>query len=359
MNKNQLGEVEEKTGIFYMFAPLKPSIVKKLLVIRFSSIGDIVLTSALLRCLKEQHPDIELHYLTKAAFSDLVSTNPHVDKVHCLRGRLRDLLPALKEENYDFIVDLHNNLRSKIVKLSLRAPSAAFPKLNIRKWLIVNARINLLPPVHLITRYFRAAKSLNVQYDGKGSDFFLPKQLMPNHEKHLPPGLTSGYMAVVAGGHHKTKQIPPEKLVSICNNAGLPVVFLGSKADIQTAEKVKEALKVNAINLCGKFSLHGSASFLKRAKVVISPDTGLMHIAAALKKPMVTLWGNTIPQFGMTPFYPDKLKGLHTIHQATGLPCRPCSKTGFERCPLGHFDCMYQISDNEVVNSIKAMATTH
>ncbi len=332
--------------------------MKKILVIRFSSIGDIVLTSALLRCLKKQNPNLEVHYLTKAAFRDLVITNPCVDKVYCLQGRLQDLLPALKEEQYSFIVDLHRNLRSTIVKRSLGVPSAGFPKLNIRKWLMVNARINLLPPAHIVTRYFQAATPLGVHYDGEGSDFYIPKHLQADPEKHLPASFNSGYMAVVVGGHHKTKQIPAEKLTSICNNAGLPVVLLGGKEDAADAEKVKEGLKPAAVNCCGKLSLHGSASFLKKALVVISPDTGLMHIAAALNKPLITLWGNTIPRFGMTPFYPDKYKDLHTIHQVTDLPCRPCSKIGFERCPLGHFGCMHQIPDKEVINSIKQAVST-
>lgn len=315
-----------------------------------------MLSSPVIRCVKNQYPEVEIHYLTKKAFAPVLSANPYIHKIHCLQNDLPALINDLKRESFDLIVDLHRNIRSSIVKKALRIPSAAFPKLNRSKWLLVNFRINILPEVHIVDRYFRAVSKWGVKYDGKGLDYFIPEQDCIDIQEELPEAFHKGYMLVVVGAKHKTKQVPVEKLTEICNTSGFPVVLTGGPEDHEQAVQLADQLKVPVVNMCGRFNVNGSADLVRNAVVVLSPDTGLMHIAAAFRKPLVSVWGNTIPGFGMYPFYPEGQQSSYHIHEVKALSCRPCSKIGFERCPKGHFRCMFDIQSKAVVDSVKTLA---
>ncbi|MEQ9415680.1 MAG: glycosyl transferase, partial [Cyclobacteriaceae bacterium] len=129
----------------------------KILIIRFSSIGDIVLTTPVIRVLKTQVDNAEIHYATKARFAGLLKENPYVDKLHLLDDKLGLLITDLKREKFDHIIDLHNNLRTRIIKFSLGVKSSSFNKLNWEKWLMVNLKINKLPSLHIVDRYLQAA----------------------------------------------------------------------------------------------------------------------------------------------------------------------------------------------------------
>lgn len=326
--------------------------MKKILIIRFSSIGDIILTSPVLRCTKMQAPETEIHYLTKKSFEPVIHYNPHIDKIYTLHKPLNEIIPDLQQENYDFIVDLHRNLRSRIVKSRLNCPSGTFPKLNFSKWLLVNFRWNRLPEIHIVDRYFQALQSSDIKYDGKGLDYFIPEDELLKPDEIPGKEFLNGYILAVVGGKHKTKQIPSEKMINILNQTGTPVIFAGGAADAGEAENIIAGLRIPSFNACGKFSINKSADLVRKASVVLTPDTGLMHIAAAFRKPLVTVWGNTIPEFGMYTFIPDDQKNKYRIHEVKGLNCRPCSKLGFEKCPKGHFRCMHDIPDQQIINSL-------
>ena len=182
----------------------------KFLVIRFSSIGDIVLTTPLLRCLKKQVAKSEVHVLTKKGYESVLSANPNVDKLHVTDGSLSDVLDTLKRENFNYIIDLHHNLRSLKVKFSLRKKSFSYDKLNLEKWLLVNFGINRLPDLHIVDRYFETIKSLNVQNDGEGLDFFIRKEDEINVQQ-LPATHQQGYVGLAIGARHNTKILPQEK----------------------------------------------------------------------------------------------------------------------------------------------------
>lgn len=323
----------------------------KFLVVRFSSIGDIVLTTPVVRCLKEQVDGARVHYLTKKEYAGLVGQNPYVDRVHVLDGHFRAMLRELKEEGFDYIIDLHKNLRTSRLRFHLRRVSFSFDKLNIKKWLLVNFKINKLPGVHIVDRYFEAVRLFDVENDGKGLDFFMDEQDKVPREQ-LPPSHQNAYVAVVCGAKHFTKKMPADKLIEICRLIDQPVVLLGGKDDRADGEEVARALGSRAWNTCGELSLSGSASLLQMATVVLSNDTGLMHIAAALGKPTVSLWGNTVPEFGMYPYLPEE---KYRIAQVNGLKCRPCSKIGFKRCPKKHFRCMMDIPADEVARMISQL----
>lgn len=311
----------------------------KILLLRFSSIGDIVLTTPVIRCLRQQHPDAALHYLTQEAFAPLLQHNPYLNKVHTFNKHegIAKVIPALKQEKFDFVVDLHHNLRSLFLKSKLGVASASFPKLNIEKYLLVRLGINRLPNKHIVDRYFEAVKPLGVTNDHRGLDFFFStasETLIPQ----LPETLQGGFAALVTGALQGTKQIPEHRLVEIIAELKLPVALIGGKAEHELGARLALQFPNKAFNFCGNLSLEGSAAMLQQSRVVITADTGMMHIAAALKKPIASVWGNTIPEFGMYPYLPADVPQYRA--EVKGLDCRPCSKIGHSSCPKKHFRCM-------------------
>jgi len=326
----------------------------KVLVIRFSSMGDIVLTTPVLRCLKKiPGREVEVHFVAKKMFASLLFSNPHVDKLFLLDGKLSDLTGQLKKENYDYIVDLHHNLRSLIVKMKLRKPSGNCRKLNLEKWLKTRLKIDRLPDMHVVDRYFEAAAVAGVENDQQGLDFFFPPGL-----EAIPPGLPcfvhGDYLAFVIGGKHPTKRLPNEKIISLCEKLPLPVLLLGGAEDASNGRTIAAACGEKVFNACGLFSLPQSAYLVERSRVVISHDTGLMHIAAVFNKHLISVWGNTVPAFGMVPYMPAHPE-RSTIVEVEGLSCRPCSKIGYAKCPKGHFDCMNKIDEDLIVGKVWAI----
>ncbi len=321
--------------------------MKKLLVIRLSSIGDIVLTTPLIRCLKKQCPDIELHYLTKHQYLPLLESNQYIDRIFTIEKKISEITKELKSENYDFVIDLHKNLRSAGIKLALKKPYSSFNKLNFRKWIFVNFKLNIMPNVHIVDRYLKAAEKFKIFNDGEGLDYFIPNSSEID-VNNFPEDFRKGYIVMVVGSKQATKQIPPDKMVSICNLINKPVILLGGKEDFAKAEYIVSKTGKMVLNCCGKYNINQSASVVKQAKLVITSDTGLMHIAAAFRKKIISLWGNTVPSFGMYPYLPDEFKSNSSIFEVRGITCRPCSKLGYRQCPRGHFACMNYILDEEV-----------
>jgi ADP-heptose:LPS heptosyltransferase len=321
---------------------------KKVLLIRFSSIGDIVLTTPVIRCLKEQLADVEVHYATKESFGVLLKNNPYIDKLHLLKKDLKSLVSALRKENFDFVIDLHNNLRTRIIKTALLKKSYSFKKLNFEKFLLTNFKINMLPDIHIVDRYLHTVKELGVVNDGQGLDYFIP----PKDEIKLAKfGISTNYIGFVLGAKFATKRMPLKKLIELCLLIEQPIIFLGGKEDAEVGESLKKALnRKDVFNACGKFNLNQSASIVKQAEQIITHDTGLMHIASAFNKKIVSVWGNTVPELGMYQYVSEENK---VIVEVKNLDCRPCSKIGYSECPKKHFDCMNNIDVVEIINGLK------
>lgn len=312
--------------------------MQKILIIRFSSIGDIVLTTPLLRAIKAQKPDTEIHYITKKAYAATLEHNPHIDKLFLLEDKLSDILPQLKMEQYDFIIDLHKNLRSLRIKSYLKNPASSFDKLNRQKWLLVRFKKNRMPNVHIVQRYFDTLKKIGVTNDHKGLEYYSGL----NEQKTIPgleEPIQNNFAAIVIGGTYFTKQIPEEKLNELISKISIPVVLLGGKGDLAIAEKVAQKHPQKAFIAAGKSNLNESAEIIRRSQFVVSSDTGLMHIAAAYQKKIYSIWGNTVPEFGMYPYMPENPE-QSIILEVKNLACRPCSKLGYNNCPKKHFDCM-------------------
>jgi len=326
--------------------------LKKILIIRFSSIGDIVLTTPIIRCIKQQMPDSEIHYLTKEKFFAVIGANPYIDHVHCLKNDLPGMIRSLKSIGFDYIVDLHKNLRSARVKNALKKPSGTFDKLNIEKWLLVNLRINRLPDKHIVDRYFDAVSSLGIVNDHKGLDYVIPGEDSIQYAD-LPPKQRVGFIGIVIGGMHYTKMLPVEKLIELCKMIEKPIVLLGGTDERGKADQVVEQCGDKVYNACGLYNINQSASLIKLASKIVTNDTGLMHIAAAFNKEIFSIWGNTVPGFGMCPYLPEG-EGISSIVEVKGLSCRPCSKIGYSDCPKGHFKCMMDIDMEQLAAMVNA-----
>ena len=319
----------------------------KILILRFSSIGDIILTTPVVRCLKTQLPGCELHYATKRSFQSILENNPYIDKLHLLEANLSKFIEALKVEKFDLLIDLHHNLRTSIIKFQLGVLSTSFSKLNIKKWLRVNLSIDCLPKLHIVDRYMDTLTSLHIMNDGEGLDYFITPA-----EEIAATDLPSNFMAIVIGAKFATKRLPNHKIAAICNELKQPLVLLGGKEDIQNSEEIVNQCRNVVTNLCGKLSLNQSASVLKQSSLVITHDTGLMHIAAAFSCKIISVWGNTIPEFGMYPYLPTVSSSHHLMIENKLLSCRPCSKIGYDKCPKGHFKCMEEIEIASIIQGV-------
>lgn len=301
----------------------------KILIIRLSSMGDIILTSPVARCLKQRHPDAELHYLVKAPFVPLVECSPYVAKVHTL-GPLADTLSLLQSEHYDYVIDLQHNHRSAQLRRRLRCPSSTCRKEDLRRlWLVLTKR-NILKHSHVVQRYLQAAAPLGISDDG------LPLNLFYRTDSQLQshPLMQQSYVAIACGAQHTTKQIPPAQLRHLVQSIEAPIVLLGDESDGRRIAEALQPLPHRVLNLCGHTTLHQLAQWIDHAAVVIAADTGIMHIAAALQRPLVVVWGSTTPQLGFAPYRTDAL------NSEVPLPCRPCSKVGKEQCPRRHLRCL-------------------
>lgn len=328
----------------------------KILVVRFSSIGDIVLTTPVIRTLKTQLQNSEVHYLTKPAYASILQANPYIDKIHTLQNSLLKTATGLRKEKFDLIIDLHSNLRSNILATLLSVKRFQFSKVNFEKWLMVKFKINKLPNVHIVDRYMATVKELGVKTDALGLDYFIPEKDEVENE-WLPETHRAAYVAVVIGAQHFTKRLPARRLIELCDRINKPIILLGGKEDFKIGEEVESFFKkgINSskeevlehelgkkaliYNACGKFNFNQSASMVKEATVVFSHDTGLMHVAAAFGKKVFSIWGNTLPEFGMYPY-----RTKFVVFENKKIDCRPCSKIGFNKCPKGHFKCMQELT---------------
>ncbi|MBK9150312.1 MAG: glycosyltransferase family 9 protein [Saprospiraceae bacterium] len=316
----------------------------KVLIIRLSSAGDIVLTSPIIRCLKLQK-NAEIHYLVKPAFAATINQNPHVDKVWLLHDDIDETIALLKSKGFDLILDMQKNLKSFRIRKGLDVKSISFNKLNLHKWIFVNFKINKLPQKHLVDRYFESVQSLGIKDDGAGLDYFI------SQEDELDAlALVQGihYDVLVLGANYYTKRIPLEKCMEIVPQCTRKVVLLGGTDVADVAKELATQFPEETLNFCGKLGLNVSAGIVKHAHRVITGDTGLMHIAAAYQKEIHVIWGNTHPAFGMYPYYGYRNKSRFQSYQTEGLSCRPCSKLGYKSCPKGHFKCMME-------NNVKLM----
>lgn len=307
----------------------------RILVIRFSSMGDILLTTPVLRALRQKYPKAEIHYLTKAKFREAIETHPVPDKIWYLENSLSEIIRQLQAVRFDLIVDLHASLRSALVRFQLDGNKLVFPKNSLKRWTWLKLGIGKPDPRHVVEKYLAAIQPLGAFGDGEGLDF----RIVPETETQVQSECKAIFgadkpVAVVLAATYNTKKWPVEHYIRFLKNLNKSFVLLGGPGEAAMGEKILSEVK-GGINRCGKCSLQESASWLKVSAFVITHDTGLMHLSAALKKSTFVIWGNTTPELGMYPWRTE-----HYNHEVKGLGCRPCTHLGHAECPKGHFACM-------------------
>lgn len=329
-----------------MLLKLKPDLQKplKILVVRLSSMGDIIYTTPVVRCLKLQLPGAEIHFLTKPNFKYIYEGNPYLDKLLLLQENLNDTIRQIEAEKYDYLIDLHNNLRTAIIKFKTGIPASTFKKQPVKKWLYLKWRWNLLSKKHIVEQYLETVAFLGVKNDGQPINYYLKKQ----HQLAdlLPVSHQNKFVVFVIGATHFTKRMPNEKIARICNEINQPVVLLGGEDVQKNGEEVTSFTGKKTYNACGKLTLDESVFVLTQAEKVIGFDTGLTHIAEAFDRPIASVWGSTVP--GLVGVWPYQAKNAEVI--GVDLYCRPCSKYGLGKCPLGHFKCMNDIPDEQLIS---------
>ena len=325
-----------------MYFCLNSFSLKKLLIIRFSSIGDIILTTPVLRCIKQQL-GVEVHYLTKISFSGLLQHNPYVDALHCIDKEIGiELIEKLKAEQFDFLVDLHGNWRSLRIKKALGVPYKTFEKLNLQKWLLIHMGFGLIPLKHVADRYLDTVSHIGVSNDHKGLDYFMsPKTSVDIH-------LNKPFIAWSIGGSFTFKKLAVAQVAAVCKKMDVPVYLLGDSQEVEEAEAIIEACgQPNIKTFCGKLSLDQTALLIKKSRVLLSNDTGLMHIGAAFKKSIVSFWGCTKPSLGFGPY----AAASDSVEILSNISKRPCSKHG-KSCKHKNLGCIKFIDSKDIEKAV-------
>ncbi len=314
----------------------------KFLVIRFSSIGDILLCTPVFRLLKNKFAHAEIHFVTKSAFVNLLKENKNINKVFAWENTAE--MAELYGNQYDAIIDLHSNLRSLQLKLRFwNVPHLTLKKKNVSKWLFTLTKSNVFKVSHIVDRYIDTIKFYEIKNDFEGLDFVC------EGESENVQTLPENYICLVLGGTYSTKRIPFEKIVELIDK--LPIskfVLIGGKDEFELGEQIFNQFKDRILNYSGKISIQESAIILKNSKVVISGDTGMAHLASALGRPIALVWGNTDLGYGMGPVNRQNAEIQNFVVE--NLSCHPCSKLGFDACPRGHFKCMLQQNMVDVSN---------
>jgi lipopolysaccharide heptosyltransferase II len=323
----------------------------KILIIRLSSIGDIVLTSPVIRSLRNCLPESRIHFLTKKAYAPLLAHHPGITRLHLFEGNMKATVEELRAEGFDLILDLHRNIRSRIIKTRLGVPALTYEKDRWPVLLYMKFRIGTLPERHTVERYAVTLKELGCQLDDEGLEFHLPDEYRTTAAKtvadHFPDEKP---VAVVLGGKFATKKWPTAYFISLLNQLQRPVILLGGPDEAAEAQTIKKALEVPVMVAAGKADLLESAALMATSSLVITHDTGLMHIAVALKLPVCSIWGSTVPEIGFAPY---RAENAIVVQHPGPLPCRPCSKLGHDKCPKGHFKCMTELRPEMVLNQIR------
>jgi heptosyltransferase-2 len=307
--------------------------------------GDIIYTTPVVRCLKKQLPNAEIHFLTKPAFKYIYDGNPYVDKLLLLKPKLSDTIAQIKTERYDYIIDLHNNLRTFLIKLNTGIKASSYKKQPILKWLSLKLNTQLIPKTHLVDRYMKAVQFLGVKNDDAKIDYHIKNNYQLNDL--LPASHQGEYIVFIIGATHFTKRMPNKKIMDICRQINYPIVFLGGN-DVKHNGEFIAANLPNVYNACGITTLDESVFLVSKASKIIGFDTGLTHIAEAFNNPIVSIWGGTVPELlGVQPY-----RVKEVLVSGINLPCRPCSKFGLEQCPKKHFKCMNNIPEGEIIDFI-------
>jgi heptosyltransferase-2 len=344
--------------------------IERTLIVRLSSIGDIVLSSPLLRALHRQLPNSRIDYVVKSEFADLIRHNPHISQVieFPAGGGLSDLQSLrsrIHAAKYDLIVDIHGSLRSRY--LCFGAPRLVrVRKRKFARFLLVHFKWNLYSLLggapNVTDRYLETTQEFGIHDDGAGPELFLTESAISSALHILAAsGIRAGQttIGICPSARHANKMWLKERFAEVAGALSreydAPILLFGSEGDTIVCKEV-ELLTLSAVqesrvvNLAGRTSLLQAAALMDHCSIIITNDSGLMHIASARKRKAVAIFGPTVREFG---FFPPVREAA--VIQNTSLSCRPCTHIGLEKCPRGHFRCMKDIPTLEVLEAARRL----
>jgi heptosyltransferase-2 len=312
----------------------------RILIIRFSALGDILLTTPFLRVIKKQYPYLKIDFLVKTNFIDAIKLNPNLARVISWgnENEFTDLLNDIKKYSYDFVIDLQNNFRSRKIVRKIGVQKTSYVKPNLKKFLLVQLKINLLKEKKSIPqRYLESVPELEL--DKKGLELFLPENVNPKVE------LGNKTIGFAPGAFHFTKSWPLKyyaELGKLLTSKDFQIAIFGGKSDIEICRELQSEIP-NSINLSNENNLFQTAVDMKKCKVIVCNDSGLMHTATAVGVPVVSIFGSTVREFGFAPFGVENL-----VIEKSNLSCRPCTHIGRAECSKNHFKCMLELTPQSV-----------
>ncbi len=315
----------------------------KVLVIRLSSIGDIVLTTPVLRCINSQL-NVSIDFLTKDKYKSLLAANTDIENLIFLSNDISHTIKALRANRYDMIIDLHNNLRSFRIRYALNTKSYVLNKHSLKRFILIYFGVDFLKN-HVVDRYFETVKSIGVYNDKKGISYTL------NPTTKIDFNTKQDYIAWIIAGSYETKKLSRKQIEDVISKLDMPVVLIGGNSENEIAELiVNNSFNKKIYNFCGIISLDQSALLIKHSKLVLTNDTGMMHISSAFSNPIISLWGCTKPSLGFSPYMP-KNKFENLISEMSN---KPCSKHG-KNCNYLNDGCVKSISAEKIYNTINKL----
>ncbi|GIX46473.1 MAG: glycosyl hydrolase [Candidatus Tectimicrobiota bacterium] len=335
--------------------------LRTVLLVRLSSIGDILLTTPVLRLLRQACPQARLDFALKAPYADLLRANPCVDRLLLVPPgeSLRAMWRRLRQQRYDLVLDWQRTLRSRVLLWGVRATHRlAYNKRTVRRALLVHLGWNLLrPPLAVPELYARPLRRLGLTAPLPPLEMHLTPESQAAAaaylEQALPAGQRQPLLAVAPGARWATKRWPAERFAAVAQALadahGAAVVLLGDADDVPLAQAICQQLRAPVLDGTGRLSLMQTAALLQRCRLLLSNDSGLMHLAAALRVPVVAVFGPTVAEFGFYPFQAT----AQVVSLA--LPCRPCSTKGSRRCPRQHHQCMRGLSSEQVLDAARQL----
>ncbi len=301
--------------------------------------GDIVLTTPVIRALNQQLK-AKIDFLTKPQYVSLLEGNTYINRIFSLN----DKVDFLQKNKYDYVVDLQNNLRSWKIRNKIQTKSFVFNKKSLRRYLLIYFGIDLLKN-HVVDRYFATVASLNVVNDNQGLDFNVSSSIKPEFNT------SQSYIAWCIGGTHNPKKLSAKQITQVVSKLKIPVVLLGGNNDLDIAEEIINNVECKSVyNFCGKLSVQESSYLIKKSKMLLTNDTGMMHIASALKMPIISFWGCTKPSLGFTPYMTDP----SSIKIISKRSAKPCSKHG-RHCKYGKNGCIKEIDPQLIYDSVLSL----
>lgn len=312
----------------------------KILVIRLSSIGDIVLTTPVIRCLKLQL-NAEVDFLTKSRYKQILISNPNINRI-LVFGEVSN--ESLRSHNYDYVIDLQNNFRTLMMRLSLPFKYYAFPKNNFKRLLLIYFGINILND-HIVDRYFKAVQRLSVYNDNEGVDYITRTVSNKGFD------LDQDYICWSLGGSYENKKLSYKQIFNAISKLKIPVLLIGGLAEKEISNKIVSNInRKNIFDLCGEISIDESAYYMQNSKLNLTNDTGMMHIASAFNVPIISFWGCTRPELGFAPYLPN----ASSVNIIPSKSDRPCSKHG-QHCKIRANGCIKEIDDGVIFKAIKSL----